>query len=193
MPFHPSHPHGLLAHGDPQTRTRVLGTGHPEATTSDATSLSLVPSRSSRGRGKRLLSVLAAALALAGFLATGATPAYANGTAVTEVFKGQQGAYQLTVRAIAPRLLLGNAHFSIILRDATSRRLIPDAQVSVRAVGPAGAAAGPAQGYHEVTTSQYYDVNIPVVALGQWQFTVSVSGAGGSQEFLFPWWWRRRR
>lgn len=112
--------------------------------------------------------------------------AQANGATVTEVYRGQEGAYQVVVRALGPRLVRGNAHLTVILQEAASRRLVTDAAVFVAAQGPDGATTGPVGTYHEITTPQYYDVNLPVGVIGQWQFTVSVVGLQGEAQFRFP-------
>lgn len=131
--------------------------------------------------------LLLGGLALAFLLWLLASPGVqANGATVTEVYRGQEGAYQVVVRAIAPRLVRGNAHLSIIVQEAASQRLVSDAVVSVLAQGPDGATTGPVETYHEIATPLYYDVNLPLGALGLWRFTVSVVGLQGEAELRFP-------
>ncbi|MBI4312748.1 MAG: hypothetical protein HY681_13350 [Chloroflexi bacterium] len=137
-------------------------------------------------RTARLWS-LALGIALGLWAWTLAAPgASANGSAVTEVYKGQDGAYRITVRAASPRLVRGNAHLSVVLLDAQTQRLVTNASVSFLGRGPDGSEVGPLPAYRSVTTPQYYDVNMTVGALGTWMFTVQVTGQQGPGAFSFP-------
>lgn len=112
--------------------------------------------------------------------------AYANGTAVTVVYQGQQGPYLITVRAITAQLVRGNAHLSILVQDAVTQRLVNDPKVNMQAEGPDGTISGPEEGFHSITTPDFYDFNMPVTVLGTWQFTVNVTGVKGNAQFVFP-------
>ena len=112
--------------------------------------------------------------------------AYANGVATTEVFSGPAGSYRVVVYAIGPRLVLGNAHLTMLLYDRANDTLITDAHVAFSARGPEGASLGPISAYHELTTPQYYDVNLPVDVEGEWDFTIAIDGRLGAADVTFP-------
>jgi len=112
--------------------------------------------------------------------------ASANGTAITEVFKGEQGPYRITVRAVNAQLLRGNTHLSMLLYDTATDRLVTDAAITVSAQAPDGGGFGPLDTFHAFTTPDYYDANFTVGVLGSWQFTVDVKGKQGEAQFTFP-------
>lgn len=137
-------------------------------------------------KSRKGLSALAI-LGLASILCLwSAVPLYANGAATTEVYQGTAGEYDVVVRALGPRLVLGNAHLTVIVTDATTDRLVQNARVSVEAEGPDGGVIGPVETYREIATPQYYDVNVPADTVGAWRFTVAIDGPQGREELAFP-------
>lgn len=112
--------------------------------------------------------------------------ASANGTAITEVFKGEKGPYRISVRAVTAQLIRGNTHVSMLLYDAATNRLVTDATITVSAQAPDGGGFGPLDTFHAFTTPDYYDVTFTVGALGSWQFTANVKGQQGETQFAFP-------
>ncbi|MBI4203104.1 MAG: hypothetical protein HY532_08345 [Chloroflexi bacterium] len=116
----------------------------------------------------------------------GSTTVSANGFLATEIYQGRQGPYVLTARAIAPQVVRGNVHLSLVLQDAATQRLVSSVPVLVQARGPEGDMPGPVAAYHELSTPQYYDVDLRMETLGMWQVDVIVQGPEGETQFTFP-------
>ena len=118
-----------------------------------------------------------------GWLVAYATPTLANGSAI-EVFRQQQGPYEVGVGVIPSTPVVGNLHLTIWVLEAASKQPITEAAVTMEAQGPEAGIAGPVTAL--LTIAQYYDVNIPVGTIGEWQFQVTVESPLGTERVTFP-------
>ena len=141
-----------------------------------------------------LLLVAAGLPAVAVIVMTMGRPAAANG-ASTLLYEGMQGPYQLVVRIIPARPVVPQTHFSMQVfdtdavadADADARPLRDtEAQVTVAASGPAGAAAvSPRPALNDASLA-YFEVDVPFDAVGMWQLRVTVASEDGREVFEIP-------
>jgi hypothetical protein len=112
--------------------------------------------------------------------------AYANGAAGVEVFKGQQGPYEVTVRTYYPKPPLGDLHLTVIVQEVVDQRLVSNASVTVEATGPEGSVVGPVEALNSLASPQYYDISLLIGVIGVWQFQVTVDSDLGEERLTFP-------
>ena len=117
-------------------------------------------------------------------LVTGVTTALADGGS-TEIFRTKQGPYEIIVGIIPATPVVGVIHFSVTVVGANSGDPVSDAMVTIAAQGPQDLAAGPVT-IVNTATSYYYDANITVAAIGDWQFQVTVDSPLGKERVTFP-------
>lgn len=145
-------------------------------------------------------ALLLVAVGLPAFiLMAAARPAAANG-ASTLLYEGMQGRYRLVVRIIPARPVVPQTHFSMQVFDAAidadadadadaGARPLRDteAQVTVAASGPPGAAAVPPLPALNDASLAYFEVDVPFDAVGRWQLRVTIaSDDAGGEVFAIP-------
>lgn len=120
-------------------------------------------------------------------------PAAANG-ASTLLYEGMQGQYHLVVRIIPARPVVPQTHFSMQVFDADGADADADArplrdteaQVTVAATGPPGAAAvSPRPALNDASLA-YFEVDVPFDAIGMWQLRVTVASGDEREVFEIP-------
>lgn len=140
-----------------------------------------------------LLLVAAGLPAVAVAVMTVGRPAAANG-ASTLLYEGMRGPYQLVVRIIPARPVVPQTHFSMQVFDADGADADADArplrdteaQVTVAASGPPGAAAvSPRPALNDASLA-YFEVDVPFDAIGMWQLRVTVASDDGREVFEIP-------
>ena len=101
-----------------------------------------------------------------------ATPLSANGVANVELFRKEDGAYQLAVFSRDATSTVGEVFLSVhLLRDNVPVEAV---EVVARASGPEGSNASQVAGEIAPTLPIHYDLRIPVDTVGDWEFEVIV-------------------
>ena len=101
-----------------------------------------------------------------------ATPLSANGVANVELFRKEDGAYQLAVFSRDATSTVGEVFLSVhLLRDNVPVEAV---EVVARASGPEGSNASQVAGEIAPTLPIHYDLRIPVDTVGDWKFEVVV-------------------
>ncbi len=91
-----------------------------------------------------------------------------------EIFRGQDGRFEVVIAALPERPVVGTVHFSITPVDAASGALIPDADVTLTVRrGPAERPIR-ARAVNTPAALQYYDANITFASSGEWTAVVEV-------------------
>ena len=146
--------------------------------------------------GVALLLAAVGLPAAAVIVVTMGRPAAANG-ASTLLYEGMQGPYQLVVRIIPARPVVPQTHFSMQVFDAAAAAVADadadarplrdtEAQVTVAASGPPGAAAvSPRPALNDASLA-YFEVDVPFDAVGMWQLRVTVASEDGREVFEIP-------
>jgi hypothetical protein len=116
--------------------------------------------------------------------------AQANGQVVNFVQK-TAGPYEIAFGTSPSTPSVGALHLTMTVADASSKRLIPNAVVTVTGRGPGvgqGGVAhlGPLFAQTNSAFPNFYDVNTRVDSEGTWTFTVAVSSRLGDAEADFP-------
>ena len=127
-------------------------------------------------------------LVLAGitvWLAVSAISAYANGAAAVELFRGEQGPYDVAVRTFDPKPPVGKLHLTVIVLEAANQRLVSGALVTLAGTGPEGSVAGPMEAFNSLATPLYHDVSLPIEIVGEWQIEVMVDSELGEERLTF--------
>ena len=119
-------------------------------------------------RVQRLLLLLLLAVFLLGL-----RPALAHDRAV-EIFRGQDGRFEVVIAALPERPLVGTVHFSITPVDAASGAFVPDADVTLTVRRGPGERAIQARAVNTPAAPQYYDANITFASSGEWTAVVEV-------------------
>ena len=122
-----------------------------------------------RVQRKRKLLLL---LLLAVFL-IGPRPAIAHERAV-EIFRGQDGRFEVVIAALPERPVVGTVHFSITPVDAASGAVIPDADVTLTVRRGPEERPIKARAVNTPTAPQYYDANITFASSGEWTAVIEV-------------------
>ena len=111
-------------------------------------------------------------LLLAVFL-IGLRPALAHERAV-EIFRGQDGRFEVVIAALPEKPVVGTVHFSITPVDAASGALIRDADVTLTVRRGSGERPIQARAVNTPAAPQYYDANITFASSGEWTAIVEV-------------------
>ena len=112
--------------------------------------------------------------------------AMANGDGL-EIFRGRQGAYELTVGVQPPVPVVGPVHFTVTPFDAESSGPVLQAEITILAYDPQGNPAFQVRAVNSPAQRQYYDANITINAPGGWTLGIDVhSDALGDATFRVP-------
>ena len=113
-----------------------------------------------------------------------ATPIYANGVTNVELFRKEEGAYQLAVFSRDATSSVGEVLLSVhLLRDNAPVEAV---EVVARASGPEGSSASQAEGVIAPTLPIHYDLRVPVDAVGDWDIEVVVQVEETTLQGTFP-------
>ena len=113
-----------------------------------------------------------------------ATPIYANGVTNVELFRKEEGAYQLAVFSRDATSTVGEVLLSVhLLRDNAP---VEAAEVVARSSGPEGSSASQAAGEIAPTLPIHYDLRVPVDAVGDWDIEVVVQVDETTLQGEFP-------
>ena len=127
-----------------------------------------------------------AAFALALAAALGLGTIWANGGAV-EIFRGNQGPYELVVGVLPEEPAVGTVHLSVTPLDALSSRIVTDAEILVVANDPEGDPTYQARALNTPASPQVYETNITFESPGAWTLLVTVENqALGQTTFTIP-------
>ena len=126
-------------------------------------------------------------IAAAALLAVPLATAHANGR-VIRFQDHAAGPYLLSVGTIPENPVVGALHVTMTITGPPSEERILDATVRISAVGPESDAVeiGPLVAEHNADDTAYYDINTQVDRVGDWRFTVQVSGPLGEGEAQVP-------
>ena len=113
------------------------------------------------------------ALLLLTVLLVGLRPALAHERAV-EIFRGQDGQFEVVMAALPEKPVVGIVHFSITPVDAASGTVISDADVTLTVSRGPGKRPILARAVNTPAAPQYYDANITFVSSGEWTAVVEV-------------------
>ena len=115
---------------------------------------------------------------LAGLLVVApAGRALANGDAV-EIFRGQEGPYEVIVGIQPVEPVVGTVHFSVTPLDASTSLPVTDAEITIVANDERGEPTYQARALNTPTSPQYYDANFTFEAPGTWTLLVQVKSEG---------------
>ncbi len=119
--------------------------------------------------------------------AGGPTAVHANG-ATRELVKSERaGPYELRVGILPGTPRVGNLHLSIQIKDAAQGTILTGGAVTVAATGPEGSTAvGPVAAVASLESPQFYDVDVPLDAIGRWNFTLQVEAELGTAALDVP-------
>ena len=113
-----------------------------------------------------------------------ATPLWANGVTNVELFRKEEGAYQLTVFSRDATSAVGEVFLSVhLLRD---NEPVEASNVVARASGPEGSSASQAAGVIAPTLPIHYDLRVPVDAVGDWDIEVVAHVEEATLQGAFP-------
>ena len=113
-----------------------------------------------------------------------ATPLFANGVTNVELFRKEEGAYQLAVFSRDATSAVGEVFLSVhLLRDNAP---VEASNVVARASGPEGSTASQAAGVIAPTLPLHYDLRVPVDAAGDWELEVVVEAEEATLQGTFP-------
>ncbi len=113
-----------------------------------------------------------------------ATPILANGATNVELFRKEEGAYQIAVFSRDATSTVGEVFLSVhLLRDDTP---VEATEVVARASGPEGSSASQAAGQIAPTLPIHYDLRVPVDAAGDWDIEVVAQVDGTTLRGTFP-------
>ena len=113
-----------------------------------------------------------------------ATPLLANGVTNVELFRKEEGAYQLAVFSRDATSAVGEVFLSVhLLRDNAP---IEATEVIARASGPEGSSASQAAGQIAPTLPVHYDLRVPVDAVGDWDIEVVAQVDETTLQGTFP-------
>ena len=119
--------------------------------------------------------VALSAVALATILLVTATPSltHANGGA-TEIFRGQQGLYELVVAVQPDQPAVGIIHLSFAPREAADSSPVTDAEITVIARQDIGETAYQARALNSPDSPSFYEANITFLFPGMWTLQVDI-------------------
>ena len=103
----------------------------------------------------------------------GLQPAVAHERAV-EIFRGQDGRFEVVIAALPEKPVVGTVHFSITPVDAASGALISDADVTLTVRRGPEERAIQARAVNTPAAPQYYDANITFASAGEWTAVVEI-------------------
>ena len=113
-----------------------------------------------------------------------ATPLFANGVTNVELFRKEEGAYQLAVFSRDATSAVGEVFLSVhLLRDNVP---VEASNVIARASGPEGSNASQAVGVIAPTLPIHYDLRVPVDAAGDWELEVVAQVEEATLQGTFP-------
>ena len=113
-----------------------------------------------------------------------ATPIYANGATNVELFRKEEGPYQLAVFSRDATSTVGEVLLSVhLLRDSAPVEAV---EVVAQASGPEGSSASQAAGVIAPTLPIHYDLRVPVDAAGDWDLEVVVQVDETTLRGTFP-------
>ena len=118
----------------------------------------------------KLLIITAFAVLL--FLQPG-NPLFGNGDAV-EIFRSQDGSYEIIVGVLPREPRVGAVHFSITPLDAATLLAVADAEIVIIAKDQRGKPVYQARALNTPELPQYYDANITFESAGLWTIVVDV-------------------
>ena len=112
------------------------------------------------------------------------TPLFANGVTNVELFRKEEGAYQLAVFSRDATSSVGEVFLSVhLLRDNVP---VEATEVIARASGPEGSTVSQAAGVIAPTLPIHYDLRVPVDAAGDWELEVVVQVEETTLRGTFP-------
>ena len=120
---------------------------------------------------KILLPVLVASTAA--FLPAMAGLSHANGDAV-EIFRAQEGAYELVVGVQPSTPVVGRTHLTLTLLNVSTSLPVVHAEIKIVAQKPDGEPAYEVRAVNLPLSIKYYDANITFESPGDWTLMVSV-------------------
>ena len=112
---------------------------------------------------------------------------HANGATKELVRSERAGPYELRVSISPGTPRVGNLHLSIQVKDAARGEILTRGAVTVTANGPEGATdVGPVRANTSPDSPQFYDIDIPLDAVGRWNFTLDIEGELGDAVLEVP-------
>lgn len=123
----------------------------------------------------RMVGVVLGALVLLGALLTLAPfeSVSANGHAV-EIFRGNEGSYEIIVRILPEEPVVGTVHFSITPLDAVTLLPVTDSEILIVANDSGGEPTYQARALNTPKSPQDYEANISFESAGRWTLEIEV-------------------
>lgn len=104
-----------------------------------------------------------------------------------EIFRGREGAYEITLAVRPEKPVVGTIHFSITPLSAETSELVPTATISIVAHNPQGEPMYQARALNFPVSPQYYDADLTIFTPGPWTIFVEISSDGlGEATFKVP-------
>ena len=105
----------------------------------------------------------------------------ANGGTV-EIYRGQEGLYQIIVGVLPEKPVVGSVHFSVTPLEAATSDLVPDAEVLIVAVNPEGVDTYQALALNTPSSPRYHDANITFEQVGMWTIRIELQSPSLGRE-----------
>ena len=107
---------------------------------------------------------------------TTTTNALAHGN-TKEISRANEGSYEIIVRALPKKPVVGTVHFSITPMDASVNQTVTDAQILIICNNNEGEPTYQARALNTPSSPQYYDANITFKSSGQWTLVIKVQSS----------------
>jgi hypothetical protein len=109
----------------------------------------------------------------------------ANGGA-TPVSSQEKGPYRIDVSILPGQAIVANTHISVLIFSRATEEVLTNATINVSATGPAGSTnLGPIPATNDVSP-QFYEADLPVDTVGQWEVQINVSSELGEETIVVP-------
>ena len=104
-----------------------------------------------------------------------------------EIFRGREGAYEITLGVRPEKPVVGTIHFSITPLSAETSELVPTATIRIVANNPQGEPTYQARALNFPVSPQYYDADLTIFTPGPWTIFVEISSDSlGEATFKVP-------
>ena len=107
----------------------------------------------------------------------------ANGDTV-EIYRGQEGLYQIIVGVLPEKPVVGAVHFSVTPLEAATSELVADAEVLIIAGNPEGVDTYQALALNTPSSPRYYDANITFEQVGMWTIRIELQSPSLGREVV---------
>jgi len=112
-------------------------------------------------------------------------PVSANGRA-TLLISQEAGPYRIDVSMLPGKAVVGKNHLSILVRSLANDQVVTAATINVSAAGPEGATDLGPMPARNASSPQFFDLDLPFDAAGDWEVSIAVSSQLGEATIQVP-------